>query len=92
MPAEAVETIDLGAAGITSVVWATGLQREYPWLHVPVLDDARRPVHTRGVTAFAGLYFLGLTWQSRLLSPFINGVGADAEHVAEHLHQRMATA
>jgi putative flavoprotein involved in K+ transport len=72
-------------------VWCTGLQREYPWLDVPVLDAERRPIHTRGVTAFGGLYFLGLTWQSRLLSPFINGVGDDAAFIAEQLHARMAT-
>jgi putative flavoprotein involved in K+ transport len=91
LPADPVEQVDLRSAGITSVVWATGLQREYPWLQVPVLDAERRPIHTRGVTAFPGLFFLGLTWQSRLLSPFINGVGDDAAHIAEQLDLRMAT-
>lgn len=90
-PSTPLESVDLRAASISAVVWATGLQREYPWLDVPVLDDERVPVHEGGVTAFPGLYFVGLTWQSRLLSPFINGVGRDAAYVAEHLADRMAT-
>jgi putative flavoprotein involved in K+ transport len=91
-PGPTIDSLDLRHAGITSIVWATGLRREYPWLHVPVLDDENVPVHTRGVTAFPGLFFLGLTWQSRLLSPFINGVGRDAEHVAGQIQRRLARA
>jgi len=89
-PIDSLGTLDLRRTGIAAVVWATGLSRDYPWLHVPVLDGERRPVHTRGVTAFPGLFFLGLTWQSRLLSPFINGVGADAEYLADRIMERLA--
>ena len=28
----------MNAAGIRTVVWATGFTRHYPWLHLPVLD------------------------------------------------------
>jgi len=92
VPADPVEAVDLRRSGIGAVIWATGLRREYPWLEVPVLDTERRPVHTKGVTAFPGLYFLGLTWQTRLLSPFINGVGRDAEYLSEHLQSRLVRA
>ena len=30
------------AAGITTVVWATGFRRRYPWLRMPVLDATAR--------------------------------------------------
>jgi putative flavoprotein involved in K+ transport len=46
--------------------------------------------HDRGVTAAPGLYFLGLRWQSRRPSSFLDGVAVDAEHVTEHLAARAA--
>jgi putative flavoprotein involved in K+ transport len=74
--------IELGAAGIRTVLWATGYRREYPWLHVPVLDGDGEVVQRGGVTPVAGLYTLGLKFQRRRRSHFIGGVGADAAFVA----------
>ena len=31
----APRTIDLNASGVSTVLWATGYRRAYPWLHVP---------------------------------------------------------
>jgi putative flavoprotein involved in K+ transport len=42
------------------------------------------------VTTVPGLYFLGLRWQSRRSSSFLDGVAADAEHVTAHLAARAA--
>ena len=39
-----------------------------------------------------GLYFLGLRWQSRRSSSFLDGVAADAEHVTAHLAARTSFA
>jgi putative flavoprotein involved in K+ transport len=77
--------VDLAAEGISTVVWATGYRRAYPWLHVPVLDDNGQFVQRRGVTASPGLYVLGLRFQHRRSSHFIGGVGADAAYLAELL-------
>ena len=74
--------VDLRAAGIRTVVWATGYHRAYPWLHVPVLDAAGEIRHTRGTTPAPGLYALGLRRQSRRNSSFLDGVRHDAETVA----------
>ncbi len=82
--------LDLDAAGIASVVWATGFRRDFSWLHAPVLDDEGQPVQRRGVTGADGLYFLGLRWMHRRSSSFLDGVGADAEHLAEHIAHRHA--
>src|SRR5262249_3991547 len=41
----APERVDLKAEGITTVIWATGYRRAYPWLHVPVLDGSGEIVH-----------------------------------------------
>jgi putative flavoprotein involved in K+ transport len=78
-------SVDLRARGITSVVWATGHRRSYPWLHVPVLDAAGEIRQRRGVTPSPGLYVLGQRFQHFRSSNFIDGVGRDAAFVADHL-------
>jgi len=81
--------LDLGAAGIRTVVWATGYRREYPWLHVPVLDDRGELRHEGGVTPEPGLYALGLYFMRRRNSSFLDGVGADAAELADHIQRRL---
>ena len=73
---------ELPLAGIRTVVWATGYRRAYPWLHVPVLDAAGEIRHAGGVTSVPGLYVLGMRWQSRRNSAFLDGVRHDAATVA----------
>jgi putative flavoprotein involved in K+ transport len=84
-PSQPPETIDLLAEGIRSVVWATGYRRASPWLEVPVLDAAGEIRHEGGVTPVPGLYVLGLQFQRRRNSAFIDGVGDDAAYLAEHV-------
>jgi putative flavoprotein involved in K+ transport len=79
------EVLDLEAAGIRSVVWATGFRRRYPWLRVPVLDRDGDICHQGGVTDVPGLYVLGMHFQRRRNSAFIDGVGADAEWLADQI-------
>jgi putative flavoprotein involved in K+ transport len=81
-------SLDLGASGITSVIWASGYRRLYPWLHVDVLDGAGEIVHDRGITDVDGLYVLGLNFQYRRSSHFIGGVGRDAAFLAAHIGGR----
>jgi putative flavoprotein involved in K+ transport len=78
-------SVDLSPAGVTTVIWATGYRREYPWLHVPALDPRGEIDHERGVTPIPGLYALGLRFQYRRSSHFIGGVGADAAFIAERI-------
>jgi putative flavoprotein involved in K+ transport len=77
--------LDLAAAGVTSIVWATGFAVDYGWLEVDAFDDRGRPQHRRGVSSQPGVYFLGLPWLSRRGSSFIWGVWHDAKHVADHI-------
>jgi putative flavoprotein involved in K+ transport len=87
---EAPGLLDLEAEGINAVLWATGYRREYPWLRVPVLDANGELRHDGGVTPQPGLYALGLRFMRRRNSNFLDGVGADAEELAEHIVDRMA--
>lgn len=77
--------LDLAAAGVTSIVWATGFAADYGWLEVDAFDERGRPRHQRGVSVEPGVYFLGLPWQSRRGSSFIWGVWHDAKYVADQI-------
>lgn len=88
----APEALDLGAAGIRTVLWATGHGRSYPWLRVAVLDRAGEIRHDGGVTDVPGLYVLGLNFLRRRSSSFLAGVGSDAEELADHMIQARNTA
>jgi putative flavoprotein involved in K+ transport len=77
--------LDLAKAGVTSIIWATGFAVDYSWLKVDAFDANGKPQHQRGVSSEAGIYFLGLPWQSRRGSSFIWGVWHDAKHVADHI-------
>ncbi|WP_312270708.1 NAD(P)/FAD-dependent oxidoreductase [Pseudomonas sp.] len=77
--------LDLGQAGVTSIIWATGYSVDYGWLKVDAFDEKGRPRHQRGVSSEPGVYFLGLPWLSRRGSSFIWGVWHDAKHVAGHI-------
>jgi len=83
-----IRALDLNAAGITTVIWATGFALDFNWLKVDVFDETGRPRHQRGVSSEPGLYFLGLPWLSRRGSSFIWGVWHDARYVAEHIATR----
>jgi len=85
-------SLDLAGSGIRSVVWATGYRRSYPWLRVDVLDERGEIRHDGGITAAPGLYVLGLQFLRTRKSSFIDGVGADAAFLAEHIGARLGTA
>ena len=87
-PTRAVRDLDLRAAGIRTVVWATGYRRSYPWLRLPVLDRAGEIRQRRGRTPVPGLYVLGQRFQHHRSSNFIGGVGRDAAFVADHIAGR----
>jgi putative flavoprotein involved in K+ transport len=80
--------LDLAAAGITSIVWATGYALDFDWIKLDAFDAKGRPMHERGVATLPGLYFLGLSWLSRRASAFIFGVWHDAEYLAGHVAAR----
>jgi putative flavoprotein involved in K+ transport len=77
--------LDLAAAGVTSVIWATGYATDFGWLKVDAFDSGGRPRHQRGVSSEPGVYFLGLPWLSRRGSSFIWGVWHDAKYIADQI-------
>jgi putative flavoprotein involved in K+ transport len=80
-----IRELNLADAGVASIVWATGFTSDYSWLRVDAFDDQGRPKHHRGVSSEPGVYFLGLSWQSRRGSAFIWGVWHDAKLIADRI-------
>jgi putative flavoprotein involved in K+ transport len=81
-------TMDLRAAGIETVIWATGFIRGYPWLRMAVFDERGEIRQREGVTPVPGLFVLGMHLQRRRKSAFIDGVGDDATFLADRIVSR----
>jgi putative flavoprotein involved in K+ transport len=82
---EPLRQLDLRAAYISTVIWATGYAYDFGWLEVPVLDARGEPVHRQGMTNVPGMYFLGLRWLSNFKSSLLSGIGEDAARLADHI-------
>lgn len=86
---DAPDSVHFARERITSILWAAGFQRKYPWLYLPVLDARGEIAHREGCTAVPGLYVLGMHFLRRRNSSFIDGVGDDARflsgEIAAHL-------
>jgi putative flavoprotein involved in K+ transport len=77
--------LHLAEAGVGTVIWGTGYQRDYRWVDLPIFDGRGYPAHARGVTSEPGVYVLGLPWQHTWGSGRFRGVGADAAFLAEQI-------
>jgi putative flavoprotein involved in K+ transport len=70
---------------VDSVIWATGYRPDYSWIDIPGLSQSGGPLHCRGVTEVAGLYFLGLSWQHTRGSALLGWVKDDAAFIAAQI-------
>jgi putative flavoprotein involved in K+ transport len=83
------ELADGRVLDVTNVIWCTGFQHDFSWVHLPILDEHGWPRHDRGVIPAApGLYFVGLPMQYAYTSHLVGGAGRDAKHVARHIAAR----
>ncbi|SEG85551.1 flavin-containing monooxygenase [Marinobacterium lutimaris] len=83
---EPILSLDMKAAGITTVLWATGFEFDFSWLQVNnAFDENGLPFHKRGISAEGGIYFLGLPNLVNRASSFIYGVWHDAKYIADHI-------
>ena len=81
-------TLDLQSAGISTIIWTSGYKLDFDWVQLPVFDQAGYPVHRRGITAYPGLYFLGLHWLYKTKSALLFGIGEDAAFIASAIADR----
>lgn len=80
-----VGELDLEAAGVSAIVWATGYTYDFSWIRFPVFDEAGYPVTDRGRTSVPGLSFIGLNWMHKRKSGILYGVEEDAGFLARHV-------
>lgn len=85
VPEQERSELDLDAEGITSIIWCIGFSPDFTWVEAPVFNGRGHPGHQRGVTAQAGLYFLGLPWLYTWGSGRFSGVARDAEYLVQHI-------
>jgi putative flavoprotein involved in K+ transport len=78
---------------VDNVIWCTGFRPDFPWIDLPIFDEAGRPIHERGVVhAAPGLAFVGLSGQFALSSDVIPGAGRDAGYVAKRIAAQRSNA
>lgn len=82
---EEISELDLEAAGVQSILWATGFSWDYSWVKPASLDKHGYPIQHRGVTEVPGLYFLGQHFLHTRKSGLFYGVGDDAVHIANKI-------
>lgn len=75
--------LDLRAAGVSTVIWATGFTGDFSWLHLPAFSPDGAPLHQMGVSPVRGLFWLGLPWLTSRKSGIIYGISGDARLIAE---------
>jgi hypothetical protein len=61
-------------------------------MKLPVTDADGFPLQTRGVTAYPGLFFIGLPWLHTAKSGLIFGLSEDARFVADRIAERRTAA
>ena len=83
------QTVDGQVLDVANVIWCTGFDPGFSWIHLPVFDASGAPMQRRGiVSVLPGLYFVGLTFLYSVSSTMIHGAARDAEHVAKAIVRR----
>jgi putative flavoprotein involved in K+ transport len=80
-----IEELDLKAAGINTILWATGYKPDFDFIKLPVVDRYGFPMQTRGVSNYPGLYFVGMPFMPTLKTGTLMGVGESAQWTAAHI-------
>ncbi|WP_256221921.1 hypothetical protein [Paenibacillus sp. OK076] len=74
---------------IDNIIWATGFKRNDGWIDITTAFDSQGGIlHERGVSPVAGLYFVGLPWQTSRGSALLGWVKYDAQSIVNHVIQR----
>jgi putative flavoprotein involved in K+ transport len=82
---DGIDRLDLPAAGVRMVVWATGYRRDHRWLPAPALNEHGELRQRYGITPLPGLFTVGQRFQTRRSSTFVGGSRHDAALIADHL-------
>ena len=84
---EQILELDLKAAGIRNIVWATGYACDYDWVKFPIFGARGLPVHERGITEIPGLFFIGMPFLHSGKSGLLYGAAEDAAYIANTIEK-----
>ena len=83
-------SIDLRAAGVTTIVWSTGFGGDFGYLDVDgALDERGQPIHEGGVSPVPGLFYMGFPWLRSRASGIILGIPEDAEAIVAEVERTL---
>ena len=87
IPKDPSQVICLEDEGIKTIIWATGYDRSYPFLtkFPSIFDERGNIIQSQGATSEAGIYVVGMRFQTRRDSNFVDGVRFDANTVVNHI-------
>ncbi len=83
-------SLDLVAAGISTVVWTTGVTGDLSFLPDEALGPGGHPIQRDGKSGIPGLWYLGLPWQRNRASGIIAGTVADAPLLVGQVKEYLA--
>ncbi|MCF7756063.1 NAD(P)/FAD-dependent oxidoreductase [Paenibacillus xylanexedens] len=77
---------DGSETAVDNIIWATGFKRNDGWININAAFDSQGAIlHERGVSPVAGLYFVGLPWQTSRGSALLGWVKYDAQRIVSHI-------
>jgi len=85
----AITSMNLLEHNIHSIIWATGLDGQFNYIMLPVLNRQGRPKHQNGITDIEGLYFLAGPWLRSRKSNLIFGIKDDAAFICNKIYSSL---
>lgn len=82
--------LDLEAAGVGSILFATGFTAHPGFLPAAGLDERGQPRHVGGVSPVDGVFVVGWPWLTKRKSPLILGAAEDAPRIADAVAARVS--
>jgi putative flavoprotein involved in K+ transport len=78
---------------VANVIWCTGYNPGFSWIHLPGFAEDAMPNQEAGVAVGEpGLYFVGLPFIYSFSSTMIHGVARDAERIVKVIERRTRAA
>ena len=89
LPTSPILSLDPNEHDLTAVIWCTGFEGDYTFVHVPgVLDPRGQPLENEGLTKVPGDLFRGVYFSSTRKSGVIIGIAEEAQRLVDHIVAR----
>jgi putative flavoprotein involved in K+ transport len=89
--AEAPTEVDASSAGISTVLWCTGMLPDTDWLPDDMLDESGVPRNEKGALEAPGMHVVGFPWLTHRSSGVLYGMATDAARAADQISSHLAS-